>query len=96
MNTTENNTKIAKFLGYGITDGHQGKGIIRQGQHISLNKLKFHSDWNWLMQTIKEIEQIEDVYEVEEFLLIRDELCTGRIETVYSSVLDFIDWAQTK
>lgn len=58
----------------------------------------FGSDWNYLMPIIKKIEQLQsikelgDIYEIEEFLLIRDELCTGRIENSYSAVIDFINW----
>lgn len=100
MNTTENNTKIAKFLGYEITEGSQGKGITRQGQHISLNKLKFHNDWNWL------IIAIDNIYDRSEYLDYCDSLGqfasegvrvnTKFISSTYEDVLNFIDWAQTK
>jgi len=51
-------------------------------QHLELEKIL----------TFSKINKIEEVYEIEEFLLIRDEVCTGRIETTYDAVLEFIDW----
>ena len=67
----------------------QGRKFIPITEGLAENSYR---DWNSLMPIVKKIEQLEGVYDVEEFLLIRDELCTARIETVYSAVVDFIKW----
>lgn len=70
----ENNKLIAEFL--------HGKNAI----HPNL----YHENWDEIMQVVKKAGQTENAYENEYFLLIRDELCTGRIETVYDAVVNFI------
>ena len=63
------------------------------------DQMKFHESWDWLMPVVEKIHNLYDlegcppeIYEIEEFLLIRDELCTGRIETSFHAVVEFIKW----
>jgi hypothetical protein len=90
----ENNKLIAEFMGMKYSDERSFNNGEWTYSIRSLNKFK--TSWDWLMSVVKKIEQIEGSYEIEEFLLIRDELCTGRIETSYLSVVEFIKWYNNK
>lgn len=93
----EGNKLIAEFMGwkkqnnpderwYGEYFNEHG---FRQGGS-SKQPLLFHSSWDRLMEVIRKIEQIPDVYDIEDFLLIRDDIITGRIEETFHTVLNFI------
>ena len=63
---------------------------------LRLDEMQFNCDWNWLMPVVYKIETLEidgfyDMYDIEDFLLIRDELITGRINTSFESVVEFIE-----
>jgi hypothetical protein len=63
MNTIENNILLAEFMqpsfnGFGTYDF--------DGQLLTKEYLKFHSDWNWLMQVVEKIESLGVVVEVRE------------------------------
>ena len=67
------------------------------GEMLPKNDANKHSigcrlNWCGLMSVVATISQIEGVYDIEEFLLIRDELCTGRFDTIYETVIDFIEY----
>jgi hypothetical protein len=54
-------------------------------------------DWNFLMKIVNKIHEVDlthvgvdSVYETEEFLCVRDELCTGRADTVLEEIVSFI------
>ena len=63
--TTENNKLIAEFLGakqYDKTDDFiyfDETNNIFSNDTISLKNLKFHNDWNWLMEVVEKIENLE-------------------------------------
>jgi len=62
MNTTENNKLIAEFMGYKVETDLYG-GIPVNGMKtitVRTDSLKFHSDWNWLMEVVEKIEATED------------------------------------
>jgi hypothetical protein len=63
MNTIENNILLAEFMqpsfnGFGTYDF--------DGELLTKEYLKFHSDWNWLMQVVEKIESLGVVVEVRE------------------------------
>lgn len=67
----------------------------------TLESMQYHESWDWLMPVVEKIHNIfeseEDdilpyIYQCEEFLLIRDELGTGRLPESWSAVVDFIKW----
>ena len=66
MNTTENNKLIAEFLGakqYDETDNFvyfDETNNIFSNDTISIKDLKFHYDWNWLMEVVDKIEEKAD------------------------------------
>ena len=64
MNTTENNQLIASFLGQTSTIYEFPQfGYIKSNgdwkDTFSASELKFHSDWNWLMEVVEKIESLE-------------------------------------
>jgi len=69
----------------------QGLDIAIIGRFTEYVKIPFDTDFNYIMPVVAKIEQLPDIYEQEEFLLIRDELCTGRIDTVLDSIINFIN-----
>lgn len=104
--TTENNKLLAEFLGlvesiipnkYWTEKSSEGFGM---GQ---LTELKFHSDWNWLMQVAEKIESYN--YGATLFI-IEDERCHvntqngfeidsvghTKIEAVYNACVEFVKW----
>ena len=56
MNTIENNKIIAEFMGYEIAFGNTSEPCII-GKQNACTPLKFHSDWNWLMEVVEKIEK---------------------------------------
>ena len=55
MSTTDNNKLIAEFMGHKINFGFKEQGVLFSGQHINVEKLLYHTNWNWLMPVIEKI-----------------------------------------
>lgn len=64
---TENNKLIAEFMKFDFSR-FSNDGIIEfpndsffefQYNTFTLEELKFHSDWNWLMEVVEKIEELE-------------------------------------
>jgi hypothetical protein len=112
MNTTENNKLIAEFLGqnkmpyefpqfgYIKTNGDWNDTFFD-------NQLKFHKDWNWLMEVVEKIEslcnnrgfEISSRFvhiRVNNNLTISSGVCSNRIEAVYNACVEFIKWYNTQ
>ena len=56
---TENNKIIAEFLGATLTKDLQIMYPVYEGDSSYVKDLKFHSDWNWLMEVVEKIENIK-------------------------------------
>ena len=55
--TTENNKIIAKFMNAKVTiDTYFINGMYMQ---INEEDLKYHLDWNWLMEVVEKIENLK-------------------------------------
>ena len=105
-NIIENNKLIAEFLG----ETKQPFEFSQFGYINSLgewkdtffdNQLKFHSDWNWLMEVVEKIEslgyRIEIVKHICRIYLSNKETIiisenTPKIEAVYIACVEFIKW----
>jgi len=60
-----------------------------------LDKVKFDSDWSWLMPVVKKINAIaheQELYDVGEYELLADYLIGADIDTTYNQVVQFIKW----
>lgn len=114
MNTIENNKLIAEFMGFSkVTREHKLefsyniKGFAQLGLSETVpSGLKFHSDWNWLMEVVEKIESSVSQFNIKIYTLantytdvsiivssrkrIDIELQTSKIEAVYNAVIEFI------
>ena len=60
MKTLENNKLIAEFLGY-IDNGCSEDGFLIHpitNYDVEISSLKYHEDWNWLMEVVEKIESL--------------------------------------
>lgn len=108
METTENNKLIAEFMGYVLND-NTGVTVYYNDKTCEVldpDKLKFHSDWNWLMAVIEKIEEkcafvligrmfceITYTNPLNTNVHFEKKLVSGvRINAVYATCVEFIQW----
>ncbi len=98
MNTTEKNSLMAEFLGANnsfqnglgeifldsIPNPEGGTMILR------VSSLKYHSDWNWLMQVVEKILNLKNVYAEKRQKLFNS--ISPNIETTYNACVQFVQW----
>lgn len=97
MNTTENNKIIAEFMGY-IDNGCSEEGFLINpitNFDEEINDLRYHLDWNWLMEVVEKI--FKDFYKLNPcpiYLKINIEKALNEvnIEAVYNACVEFIKW----
>ena len=91
---TENNKIIAEFMKWDILNDMTYSKATK-GKWIELDKLKFHSNWNWLMEVVEKIETTS--YKVPESFqrgFMKNTLnATGYINTDYDDRLEFLGWS---
>ena len=110
-NIVENNKLLAEFLG-GIKQPFefpQFGYINSMGDWKDTffdNQLKFHSDWNWLMQVVEKIENLSKEGETYMFSITKFSarvtykgsrivdlpIDNTKIEAVYNACVEFIKW----
>ena len=114
QNIIENNKIIAEFLGYiNTTPSDKVFSIYENNANPFLGKtllepmsMKFHSDWNWLMQVVEKIENLSK--EGETYMLsitkfsarvtykgsriVDLPIDNTKIEAVYNACVEFIKW----
>ena len=102
MNTTENNKIIMEFMKWDILNDMTYSKATK-GKWVELDKLKFHSNWNWLMEVVEKIESLGYWIEIlggvhnvcrigitnniEDFICLDNET---KIEAVYNACVEFI------
>ena len=103
-NITEKNKIIAEFLN--LTSQVIFEQVFAVSENGKTNfykkdELKFHSDWNWLMEVVEKIEslgyRIEIVKHICRIYLSNKETIiisenTPKIEAVYNACVEFIKW----
>ena len=108
MKTIENNKLIAEFLSLKMhpcetIEKLKFLPIEERGLYNGyfIDELKFHSDWNWLMEVVEKIEslgyRIEIVKHICRIYLSNKETIiisenTPKIEAVYNACVEFIKW----
>ena len=107
MKTLKNNKLIAEFLGY-IDNGCSEDGFLIHpitNYDVEISSLKYHEDWNWLMEVVEKIEslgyRIEIVKHICRIYLSNKETIiisenTPKIEAVYIACVEFIKWYNNK
>ena len=98
---TENNKIIAEFMKWDILNDMTYSKATK-GKWVELDKLKFHSNWNWLMEVVEKIESIGFTFETKknwaritrkgENIILRWEEDKTKIEAVYNACIEFIKW----
>ena len=78
-----------------------GYGLVEQDL-LFAEQLKFHKDWNWLMEVVEKIESIGFTFETKknwaritrkgENIILRWEEDKTKIEAVYNACIEFIKW----
>jgi hypothetical protein len=110
MNTIENNKLLAEFLGRNgkiRKSQYTWKGIddLLSGGWIEVEYMKFHTDWNWLMQVVEKIESLGYkieinktqkfnscfIYDVNNKTIVKT-FTEIRIEAVYNACVEFVKW----
>ena len=111
MTTTENNKIIAEFLSVKIhpcetIEKFKFLPIEERGLYNGyfIDALKYHEDWNWLMEVVEKIESLNYVVEIKitwcrikqiengNVIVLRWEEEKTKIEAVYNAVVEFIKW----
>ena len=99
--TTENNKIIAKFMGARLTKDLQIMYPVYGGDSSYVKDLKYHLDWNWLMEVVEKIESLGyrvtivrhicriDLTEESKLIISED---IKKIEAVYTICFKFIQW----
>jgi hypothetical protein len=107
MNTETNNKLMAEFMGFQSTSlgwFDNEEHLINVEKDNTFDDLKFHSDWNWLMEVVGKIENYNeytsvlfapqgcaiDCYVENGFAFSND--CDTKIEAVYNACIEFIKW----
>jgi hypothetical protein len=107
MNTTDNKL-IAEFMG--MTCHHNDKSVLifstENGNDIvSIDDLKYHTDWNWLIPVVEKIENLGFEFFIVESrckiahntdksieIIFGFELVGKKINAVYYNCIEFIKW----
>lgn len=103
---TDNNKLIAEFMGNHIKESKNYYEFFAiNSKPYSVEELKFHSDWNWLMEVVEKIENLGFEFFIVESrckiahntdksieILIGFELVSKKIESVYYNCVEFIKW----
>jgi len=98
---TENNKIIAEFLGANFQHNEFffPTMVFKEGKNFfNLEELKFHNNWNWLMELVEKIfstvdEKREDDVDWDYLTkAIRDSFYFPTKDNVYNCCLDFIKW----
>ena len=102
MKTIENNKLIAEFMGLNLHQGVWRKSTLATERKICKeDALKYHEDWNWLMEVVEKIEslgyRIEIVKHICRIYLSNKETIiisenTPKIEAVNIACVEFIKW----
>ena len=102
--TTENNKIIAKFMGATLTKDLQIMYPVYEGDSSYVKDLKYHLDWNWLMEVVEKIENLGYKVDISKWensqycgIYLNGKKISGnetntKIEAVYNACLEFIKW----
>jgi hypothetical protein len=98
--TTENNKLLAEFLGFKNIANDEDK------QDYLNDFMKFHTDWNWLMQVVEKIESLgyketnvyvdisegTFIHTLESNIEIAEVFGGTKIENTYNACVEFVKW----
>jgi len=109
----QNNKIIAKFMGAKEGKGvgkrkaltgvpiplYLDEKILTDKSTCFIDELRYHSDWNWLMEVVEKIESLNTSFSIDgnKCYCINDSFCNAqkeptKIESVYKVCIAFINW----
>jgi len=91
---TENNKLIAEFMEWEIKKYSTPiSDIVTPYGQLTENQLKFHLDWNWLMEVVEKIKplNIKGNYNYSRLMNMTLQEALN-IEVVYKHTVSFIEW----
>ena len=106
-NTEQNNKLLAEFMGYQQENKLVYAGMYTspkrqlvfdiKGNKYSAKNLKFHKNWNWLMEVIEKIESLANDKKVIDWsrqskTIFDFKLTESKIEAVYNACIEFVKW----
>jgi hypothetical protein len=90
LNNMVNNILIAEFMGVNVVTLDEIRAnrnpIFSNADGYTVDELKYHSDWNWLMQVIENIDHLQP----EPIKGIEDALATRHLGDTYKAVVAFL------
>ena len=111
-NIIENNKLIAEFMDFQPTSlgwFDNEEHLINVEKDNTFDNLKFHKDWNWLMEVVERIESMDFVLNIRQghvsivnnsgktpFYTGSDLVEESKIEAVYNACIEFIKWYNNK
>lgn len=103
--STENNILLAQFMGFEFNADLGMFMIPFLNEEFNCDTMKFHSDWNWLMEVVDKIESLgynfqitaKDATVLTQHAAIYSSLIyrvdgLKKIEAVYQTSVEFIKW----
>ena len=90
----KDNKIIAEFMGmkYDLNDSSVMIQMTPQGNEVvPIEAMKYHTSWNWLMPVVVRCFNKQEVVSDVLSLKLNDALIETNIETLYNSVIDFIN-----
>lgn len=107
----ENNKLLAEFLGWLVMECYvtptdeaiTSLKLNSEFKEIPPYTMKFHNDWNWLMEVVDKIESLSFRvrFEMETCFIMDDNFETiiastghekSKIEAVYNACVEFVEW----
>ena len=96
---TENNKIIAEFMGFELFEGKYYE--LSQFGYIKTNgewsdvfypsTVRFHKDWNWLMEVVEKISEYRLVYPEQANKVCNLKVVINR-DALYNACVEFIKW----
>ena len=101
------NKIIAEFMGAKLTKDLKIMYPVYEGDSSYVKNLKYHSDWNWLMEVVEKIESLHEsnnvligtnitYVQIHNKVSNEQETFKGvsniKIEAVYNACIEFIKW----
>jgi len=87
----KDNKLIAEFMGNIPIFENEYQMVTHNNMCYGVDELKYHTDWNWLMQVVEKILNISlELDSMETYYNITDSI--PNIEQTHEAVIEFIKW----
>ena len=100
-NEQKYNRLCAEFLGWKLEDGYYNRDMHHDYSFVKEDELKFHSDWNWIMEVVEKIHYFKTLiisnnhcevhFMIEDNMRINVHARTTK-EAVVEAIWRFLNW----